>query len=330
MNTQNLIQLSCAKVSDCNIKLTIIIVSFNTCILLKRCIESIFHYPPSASYEVIIVDNASSDDSPGMVHSSFPQVKLLRSAENVGFAAANNQALQVSSGECILFLNSDTEIFPGSIEPLLRHFEAHPETGIVGPTQQFENGTAYPTICPSPDLSFVFLNHTGLRNKFYRNRWFNKYRFLWEMAQTAGKPIEVDWLSGASLMVRRQVLEEVGFFDENYFFYMEETDLCERAKKAGWKVHFVPEARIIHHGGQSTGKAKSGLLTLSAAISEIYFFKKHRGLINLFLLKIFMLIEYSLKSVIVKADDPRRWAYKKILRMIFKRNPLRIKREDIY
>ena len=298
----------------CNIKLSIVIVSFNTKSLLKRCLGSIRLYPPSASHETIVVDNASSDGSAEMVASLFPEVKLIRSAENLGFAAANNRALRIAGGEFILFLNSDTELLPISLDPLLRHFEMHPETGIVGPTEQFENGNPYPTICPSPDLSFIFFNHSGLRRRFYKNKLINPYRLLWERAQVTGEPVEVDWLSCASMMVRCQVLDEIGFFDEGYFFYMEETDLCERVRRAGWKIDFIPQSRVIHHGGQSTGKVKSGLLTLSGAMSEIHYFKKHRGLVELSFLRIFFLVEYSLKAVIVKANDPRRWAYRKIIR----------------
>jgi len=310
-------------------KISIVIVSFNTKNLLKKCLESIRRNPPPASHETIVVDNASSDGSAEMLASLFPEVKLIRSAENFGFAAANNQALRIAGGEFILFLNSDTELLLISLDPLLRHFEMHPETGIVGPTEQFENGNPYPTICPSPDLSFIFFNHSGLRRRFYKNKLINPYRSLWEKAQITKKPVEVDWLSGASLMARRQVLDEIGFFDERYFFYMEETDLCERARRGGWKVNFVPESHIIHHGGQSTGKVKNGLLTLSGAMSEIHYFKKHKGLIELIFLRILLLVEYSLKSVIVKAKDPRRWAYRKILRTILGCRPVRVTREDI-
>lgn len=310
-------------------KISVVIVSFNAKDFLQRCLESITRYPPSVPYETIVVDNASCDGSPEMVASMFPKVKLIVSAENLGFSAANNRALQISIGEFILFLNSDAELLPRSLDPLLRHFEMHPETGIVGPTEQFESGNSYPTICPSPDLAFVFLNHSGLRKRFYRNKRINPYRFLWEQAQVTGEPVEVDWLSGASLMIRRQVLDEIGFFDEGYFFYMEETDLCERARRADWKVKFIPESRVIHHGGQSTRQAKNGLLTLSGAMSELYFFKKHRSRIEFLLLAGLFGLEYSFKLLITRRNDPRRWAYRKILRTVLGCRPVRVASEDI-
>ncbi|MBN2516673.1 MAG: glycosyltransferase family 2 protein [Deltaproteobacteria bacterium] len=311
-------------------KTSIVIVSFNTKYYLHRCLDSIRRYPPSVSHEIIVVDNASGDGSPEMVASLFPEVTLIRSSKNLGFAAANNLAIKVAGGELILFFNSDAELLPESLEPLVKHFEMNPETGIVGPTEQFESGDPYPTICPSPNLSFVFFNHTGLRRRFNRNRLINPYRSLWEQSQKSKVPTEVDWLSGASLMIRRKVLDETGFFDEKYFFYMEETDLCERARRSGWKVKFIPEAQVIHHGGQSTVNTKSGLLTLSGAISELYFFKKFRSRVEVLLLAGLLGVEYSFKLLITRGNDPRRWAYRKILRTVFGYRPVRVTMEDIY
>jgi len=309
-------------------KTSIVIVSFNTKYYLHRCLDSIRRYPPSFSYEIIVVDNASGDGSPEMVSLLFPETTLIRSSKNLGFAAANNLAINVAGGELIFFFNSDAELLPGSLEPLIEHFQMNPETGIVGPTEQFENGNPYPTICPSPSLSFVFFNHTGLRRRFYRNRLINPYRRLWEQAQKSKIPTEVDWLSGASLMIRRKVLDKIGLFDEKYFFYMEETDLCERARRSGWKVKFIPEAKVVHHGGQSTGNAKTGFLTLSGAMGELHFFKKFRNRIEVLLLAGLLAVEYSLKLLITGVNDPRRWAYHGIIQITLGFRKAGVTRED--
>jgi len=114
-------------------------------------------------------------------------------------------------------------------------------------------------------------------------------------------------------MVRRRVLEEVGPFDEGYFFYMEETDLCERARRAGWRIEYVPRGVIIHHGGGSSEKAKGGLLTLSGTVSELRYFCKHRSRIDLLFLKGLLFAEFTLKLLLARSSDPRRWAYREIL-----------------
>ncbi len=310
-------------------RLSIITVSYNTKDLLERCLSSVRQFPPRFAFEMFVVDNGSMDGSPEMVTVRFPNVRLIRNEANRGFAAANNQALQVAKGENILFLNSDTELLPGSLAPLIMYLESNPTVGVVGPTERTGDGIPYPTICPFPDLLFLFLTHTGLRHRFYRNRVINPYRRLWEKAQVTGEPTVVDWLSGAGLMVRRKVLEEVGLFDERYFFYMEETDLCKRARAAGWLVVFVPTAVIIHHGGQSEGKVRGGLLTLSGNLSELRYFTKHRRVAELFLLKCLILVEFLLKLLLTKRSDPRRWAYREVLEAVLGLRPAQITKEDL-
>jgi len=309
--------------------LSIVIVSFNTLELLTRCLASIRRLPPGVSFETFVVDNGSTDKSPEMVAERFPNVRLIRNEANRGFGAANNQALQLAKGENILFLNSDTELLPGSLDPLIMYLESNPTVGVVGPTEQTGDGIPYPTICPFPDLFFLFLTHTGLRHRFYRNRVINPYRHLWEKAQVTGEPTVVDWLSGAGLMVRRKVLEEIGPFDERFFFYMEETDLCKRARAAGWLVVFVPTAVIIHHGGQSEGKVRGGLLTLSGTLSELRYFTKHRRVAELFLLKCLILVEFLLKLLLTKRNDPRRWAYREVLESVLGLRLAQITKEDL-
>jgi GT2 family glycosyltransferase len=310
--------------------LSILIVSYNTSDLLKSCLLSVQRYPPPISWEIVVVDNASHDGSPELVEEEFPEVRLIRNSMNLGFAAANNKGLQVSRGDYLFFLNSDAELLPHSLDPLIDHLETHPHVGIVGPSEQFRNGRIYPTVCPFPNIPYLLFTHTGLRRRFYRNKWINPYRGLWERAQNTEKPTAVDWLSGASLLVRRKVFDDIGPFDEGYFFYMEETDLCARAHGAGWEVTFIPKARIIHHGGGSTDKAKRGLLTLSGAMSELRYFEKHRNIAELLLLRCIFFVEYSLKIILVGLDDPRCWAYREVLRAVLGSRPSQVLKRDLF
>ncbi len=308
---------------------SIIIVSFNTKDLLIKCLASIRRYPPSVPCEVIVVDNGSHDGSPDAVERGFPEVSVIRNGENLGFGAANNRGLRDARGEIILFMNSDTELLPTSLEPLLDRLAQQSDVGIVGPTEQLHEGTPYPTICPAPDFRYVFLTHTKLRYRWYWNPRINPYRLMWECALASGQPVRVDWLSGASLMVRRAVLDQVGAFDEGYFMYMEETDLCERVRRAGWGVEYVPAGRIIHHGGGATNKVKRGVLTLSGAVSELRYFAKHRSRGELLLLKGFLFMEFLSRLAVSGLTDPRRWACREVVRMILGLRPVCVTRADI-
>lgn len=309
--------------------LSIIIVSFNTKDLLAGCLRSIRCCPPPVPYETIVVDNASADASPEMVQAEFPEVGLLRNETNVGFGAANNRGCQAAKGTMLLFLNSDTELLPNGLEPLLRRLQEQSRTAIVGPTEESSDGTPYPTICPDPTLWYLVLTHTGLRHRLYRHAWINPYRRIWEDALSSQRPVAVGWVSGASLLVRRAVLDQVGPFDEGYFMYMEEADLCLRAKRAGWGVEYVPEGRVRHHGGGSSGKARQGLLTLSSAVSELRYFSKHRSPVEQILLKGLLFAEYAVLFLVTSRTNPRRWAYREILRLILGRRETRILGDDL-
>jgi len=308
--------------------LSILIVSYNGAEYLNRCLLSIRAFPPPVSYEVIVIDNGSSDESPELVESFFPEVQLIQNGENLGFAAANNRGIEQCKGEIILFLNSDTELRPHSLTPLLRHLDKHPEVGIVGPTELHTTGRAYPSISLFPNLIYIFLTHTTLRHRFYKNKWFHPYRKKWEKAQRLRRPIPVDRVSGATLMIRRKVLDAIGIFDETYFFYMEETDLCKRTHNAGWEVHFVPSAEIIHHGGATTKKIGNGILSLSGTLSELIFFRKHKSFFELTCLRAFLFLEYMVKYLWVGKKDPRQWAFRETLNAALSLRPWRIQPED--
>lgn len=257
--------------------LSVIIVSWNTREYLLPCLESIFKKEGGISQEVIVVDNGSQDGSREEVKKKFPFVHLIENKKNLGFAKAANQGLEKASGKYLLLLNPDTQVKHGAIERLVSFMESHPEVGVVGGQLLNSDGSRQNSIANFPSLATELFNKNLLR-WFFPTRFPGKERDYLE-------PIEVDSVIGACMMVRRDVLEQVGSFDEDYFLFLEETDWCYRIKRKGWKVFHLPQAEIIHFQGKSAenemAKAK-----IEYYHSRYLFFKKHRGLFQRILLPI--------------------------------------------
>ncbi|HYM07659.1 MAG TPA: glycosyltransferase family 2 protein [Terriglobales bacterium] len=222
---------------------SIIIISYNTRDLLDQCLRSIFRSPASVPYEVLVIDNCSCDQSPEMVKDRYPAVRLIVNQENVGFAAANNQGLRVARGRYALLLNSDTELLGDALDEMWRHFETHAQTGIVGSKLLNSDGSLQPSGNKIPTLGQEIIRVLPFGNK--KNRYFDPQRNYDVVA-------DVEEVSGACLMLRREVWESVGLLDENFFFYHEDVDLCRRARQAGWQVKYLPTAQVLHHSQRST------------------------------------------------------------------------------
>lgn len=272
------------------LQLSIIIVNWNVRDLLRTCLNSI----PSPSLgrgssnipladplpskgegiEIIVVDNASADGSVAMLRDEFPAVRVIANAENVGFGAANNQGLGESSGKYVLFLNPDTEVKPGAIQLLLTFIDQRPRAGCVGPRLLNPDGSTQPSRRSFPRLATFLVESTVLQR--YLSGLASLGRF-YHLLEPEDQPQQVDWLVGACLLVRRAALDEVGAFDERFFMYSEEMDLCYRLRQAGWEVWFVPEAEIVHHEGASS---RQDLFRRNVNFHEsrYRFFEKHHGL----------------------------------------------------
>ncbi len=247
--------------------LSIVIVSWNTANLLAKCLESVYAYPPFCSFEVLVVDNASTDSTVALVKNQFPQVKLIQNKENIGFAPANNQAIRQSSGRYVLLLNPDTEVKQNALELLVQYLEAHPNVGAVGPLTFNPDNTLQTSCYPRPTLLREFWRLFHLDRMWL----YGSYRMSdWNQNQ----PRQVDTLLGACLMVRRKILDEIGLLDEDYFIYSEEIDLCYRLQQAGWTLFWVPRAKIIHCGGQSTKQVASDMF-LRLYEGKVLYFQKH-------------------------------------------------------
>lgn len=247
-------------------------MSWNTRDLLRRCLSSVDaqSLPEGhGSPEVFVVDNASSDGSPEMVRAEFPQVRLIENPGNVGFAAANNQALAIARGDLCILLNPDTELLPGALAALIGFMDDCPEAGAAGANLLNPDGTlqnsAYPML--------------GLGRELWRLYHLDRLRRLasYPLADWAGgSPRRVGVAQGACLALRREALDQVGLLDEQYFMYTEEVDLCYRLARAGWEVYWVPRARVLHFGGQSTRQVEAEMF-LALYQSKVRFFRKHHG-----------------------------------------------------
>jgi N-acetylglucosaminyl-diphospho-decaprenol L-rhamnosyltransferase len=227
------------------------VVSWNTRDLLLDCLAAIG--PAAAPYtvETIVVDNASSDGTVEAVRARFPLVQLIANATNAGFTRANNQALAQGRGRFFLLLNPDTEARPGSLATMIRYLEAHPDVGACGPKLLFPDGRLQPNGRRLPTFWREFLAASGLRRL---NPDAFEARLEWGRSDV-GRTVEVDEVSGACLMARREAVAQVGLLDEQLFMFYEEVDWCARMKVAGWKVAYVAEAEVIHHMAQSVNKA---------------------------------------------------------------------------
>ncbi len=228
--------------------LSVIIVNVDTAKWLRPCLESLQEQDKSESIEVVVVDNGSSDGSAGMVRQDFPDVKLVRLEETVGFGTANNYGAKHSAAPVILFLNPDTRLGEGSLSQLLPRFAERTDCGIAGGTVFDSKGGlerskgSFPTLF-SMGLGRLLKYLPPLRpllGRFSHQHWVGY-----------DKPRRVDWVTGAYLWIRREVFERVGGFDPRIFMYCEDVDLCYRVRQLGFEVRFYPEAPIIHYGGKS-------------------------------------------------------------------------------
>jgi len=251
--------------------LSIIIVNWNTQDILLQCLESVEAdlAVSELATEVIVVDNASTDNSVKLVKEKFPWVDLIENSENVGFAAANNQAIEQSSGRYVLLLNSDTEVKPRALQILYNYLDAHPQAGAAGSQLLNPDGTLQTSCYPFPTLSrelwrLLHLDVLWSYGVYHMANWDTE------------SPREVEVIQGASLLLRRAALDQVGLLDDRYFMYTEEVDLCYRLHQGGWQLYWVPKSKVVHYGGQSTKQVPTKMF-LCLYQSKLIFLRKHYG-----------------------------------------------------
>lgn len=226
----------------------VVVINYNTCNQLRACLESVVAAQPD---EIVVVDNASSDGSAAMVRDCFPQVRLYANSENVGFGTAANQAITNCTAPAILLLNSDTVVTSGAVRALADYLGCHPRAGIVGPRLLSVDGTIQASCFPFPTPFNVFLELSSLSGAV---QWLPVVRERYPRTWSYNRPHMVDWVLGAALLIRREAFEAVQGFDERFFMYHEEVDLCYRLQAAGWQTHYTPDASVMHVGGASTSQ----------------------------------------------------------------------------
>jgi len=230
---------------------SVVVVSWNTRGLLRNCLGSILSCAGGVPFEIIVIDNASSDGSADMVAADFPTAKIIRNVRNRGFAAANNQGLRVARGRYVLLLNPDTLILNGAIAETVRFADAHPDAAVVGCHTLCGDGRLQYNCFLFPSLVNLFLSLTRLNRLYPRNRFFGRERMTWWDYDT---PRIVDVVAGCFMLVRRRAIDDVGLMDESYFMYSEETDWCWRFRRNGWKTMYTPDATIVHFREGSTSQ----------------------------------------------------------------------------
>ncbi|PRY89309.1 glycosyltransferase family 2 protein [Donghicola tyrosinivorans] len=234
-------------------ELTVIIVSYNTKQLTLACLETLYRNTHRTDFDVVVIDNASPDGSAEAIAQAFPQVTLIASDENLGFAAANNLIAQQAASEWLLLLNPDTEVHENAVDNLLAFAKAHPEAGITGGRTVFPDGSLNALSCLNRITPWsAFCMATGMTTIFRNSSFFNPENMgSWKRDSVR----QVDIVVGCFLMIRRELWQELGGFDLKFFMYGEEADLCLRAAKLGYQPMVTPDAQIMHLVGASSNKA---------------------------------------------------------------------------
>lgn len=285
--------------------LTISIVNYNTRNLLEQCLESIYENTEKISFEIIVFDNNSDDGSVELLKERFPQVKLIENDENIGLSGANNKVFLVAQGKHVLLLDSDTIVLPSVLQMLSKFLDAHPEVGAVGSSVLNPDFTLQGTArsFPAP-INALFGRRSRLTKAFPNNRFSRRY--LTCLNKNDGEPFEVDWVSAACLMFRREVIDLIGLMDEAFFVYWVDADWCKRIKDAGWKVYCVPQAKVVHMERYKIGQKISSKMIVDFHQGVYHFYRKHYAKSILNPMRLIALVSLSARAVTLLAINALR------------------------
>jgi N-acetylglucosaminyl-diphospho-decaprenol L-rhamnosyltransferase len=275
------------------IDLSIIIVNWNVKDLLRDCLTSIRDNIGDTTFEVIVVDSASSDGTPQMVEEEFPWVTLIASQENLGYPRGNNMGIETSQGRNILILNPDTIVLENALGIMNNYLDEHIDVGAIGPQLLNIDGSVQSSRRHFPSLLTGMFESTWLEPlapKSVLNHYYA--RDLPDDEEN-----DVDWVTGASLMVPRRVIDHVGLLDEGYFMYSEELDWCRRIKDAGWRIVYLPQAQIVHHVGKSSEQAITAR-HINFQQAKLRYYRKYHGRTTAGSLRAFLLANYLWQIVL--------------------------------
>ena len=268
------------------VDMSIVLVCWNNKAYLDPCLKSLYESGLKSSFDVVVVDNGSTDGSQQMLTEKYPDVMLIQNEGNVGLGKASNQGIEATSGRYVLLLNNDTLVNGPALDVLVEYLDSHPEAGatagkLLNPDNSFQSGFAsFSTLLEE----FLIVTHIG--------------ELLWTGYPSHGDSNEVKdtgWMSSACLLVRRTALDQIGLLDESYFIYGDEADLQYRLKKAGWKVVFLPNSSIIHFGGRSMDRWKRRKMVYRG---KMMFYKKNYGFLSTLLLRLMFFIMSLLKLLV--------------------------------
>ena len=283
-----------------NMDLSVIVLSCNTKDITKKCLSCIVRSEDRLKKEVIVIDNASGDGSVDMIKKNFPKFKLIVNKKNNGFAGGNIQGVKIAKGRYILLLNSDAFISQDSLEKSVKFMDNNPKCGIIGARLIDKYGKPQHAARNFPTPWKLFVQSAGLSKKPFYLKGIDDERFKYNC------PKECDWVPGCYYLMRKDMIDQIRFFDPIFYLYCEEIDLCLRAKRAGWKIFFYPEAEVIHLGGQSSmifskvtavGKQIENLKIQS----ELIYFRKNHGILVIFeylFLDFFLNVILALKYIL--------------------------------
>jgi len=268
------------------VDMSIVLVCWNNKAYLDPCLKSLYEGGLKSSFDVVVVDNGSTDGSQQMLAEKYPQVKVIQNAGNVGLGKASNQGIEATNGRHVLLLNNDTLVNAPALDVLVEYLDAHPKAGatagrLLNPDGSFQSGFA-----PFSTLLEEFLIVTRIGE------------LLWTGYPSHGDAQEIKetgWMSSACLLVRRAALDQIGLLDEGYFIYGDEADLQYRLNKAGWKVVFLPNSSIVHFGGRSMDRWKRRKMVYRG---KMMFYQKNYGLVSAFFLRVLFFLMSLVKLLV--------------------------------
>ncbi|MBI5343722.1 MAG: glycosyltransferase family 2 protein [Deltaproteobacteria bacterium] len=286
------------------IRISMIVVSYNTREITKQCLKSIRDNVRGVSFETICIDNGSDDGTAEMIKKEFPEVVLIESRENLGYAKGNNLGIRRSAGEYVVLLNSDTVILPGAFEGIVKYMEDHPDAGAASPKLLNPDGSIQYCVRTLPDIKTAVFQSLGWHKLFPNNRITARY---YRTNLDYDKVLSVDSIGTTCYVVRREALEKVGLLDEGFFMYNVDLDFNKRIKDAGFNIYYLPGSRVMHYGGVSVNRNNvRGLIEQHQGMRLMY--KKHYAakrniLINYFIYAaIFMRLKTKLLLVFFSKD----------------------------